>query len=78
MTITRKSKHEYQVNFIKVVNRSYTKTELKEVIAWCHKNYGDSGRNKRCKWRFGWVGKKEDSFYFRNESDALFFVMRWQ
>jgi len=71
--ITRKSKHEFKV----VPKGPYTHDDIHEIIKWCNANFGLGGRNKKCIWRYGWVERHADTFYFKHEKDALFFCMRW-
>lgn len=82
--ITRKSKHEWRVEV--PLTREITKSnqEWEDMIDWCHKTFGPGGRNKKYRWRFGWTRRARDidrlyvdTFYFRNEKDAMFFVLRW-
>lgn len=75
--IERKSKHEYRVHLSRITPKPTTVDELKEAIDWCITTFGPGGRNKKCRWRYGWVHRSADYFYFRNEKDALFFVLRW-
>jgi len=44
------------------------------IRTWCEQSFGPGGRKQR--WRFGWTGS-DNTFYFRNEKDALLFVLRW-
>lgn len=71
--IARKSKHEYRVEI--PTKKSYTNDDLYEIIHWCTQTFGEGGRNQKCRWRYGWI--KTDIFYFRNEKDAMYFVLRW-
>lgn len=73
--IQRKSRYEYKVSL--PLSKPYTREELYEVIDWCKKTFGEGGRNKKYRWRYGWVDRVNDTFYFRNEKDALYFVLRW-
>lgn len=75
--IEKKSKHEYRVILGKTSKSPYTQDELNNVISWCSETFGSGGRNKKYKWRYGWVDRTSDIFYFRNEKDAMFFVLRW-
>jgi len=75
--ITRKSKHEYRINFGKIVSKPYTPEDLRQALKWCAEVFGPSGRNKKYRWRFGWADREADYLYFRTEKDALFFVLRW-
>lgn len=77
MITVRKSKHEYRVLLDKNSKSTYTQDELKNVISWCNEIYGPGGRNKKCKWRYGWLNSAGDTFYFRDEKDAAFFMLRW-
>jgi hypothetical protein len=75
--IVRKSKHEYRVSLGDTSLVPYTPEQLNEVLEWCKEIYGPGGRNSKYKWRYGWVHRVEDFFYFRDEKDALFFMLRW-
>ena len=70
--ITRKSKHEYRVSL-----KGLATTDLHETRDWCSNILGPGGRNKKCKWRYGWTQHNDDMFYFKTEKDALHFVLRW-
>lgn len=75
--IERKSKHEFRVKLGDTSIVPYTAQGLREVIEWCTEIYGPGGRNKKYKWRYGWVHRDKDVFYFREEKDAFFFTLRW-
>lgn len=75
--IKRISKHEYRINLGDTSLVPYTPAQLREVMNWCTEIFGPGGRNKKCKWRYGWVHRDKDTFYFRQEKDALFFTLRW-
>ena len=75
--IKRKSKHEFRIGMGSTSLVPYTPEQLREVRDWCTEVFGPGGRNSKCKWRYGWVNREEDTFYFRNEKDALFFMLRW-
>ena len=76
MAITRKSKHEWQVEFGKIA-APFTNEDLKFAQSWCTEKFGPSGRKAKFRWRYGWVDRVAASFYFRNEKDALMFLLRW-
>lgn len=71
----RKSKHKYTVCLGQTSLVPYTHEDIDEIISWCIENFGPSGRNRR--WRHGWIIREKDTFYFRNEKDALWFELRW-
>ena len=73
--IKRKSKHEYQVSL--GIRAPYTPKDLQETLEWCKDTFGPGGRNKRYRWRYGWIDRYSDTFYFRRQSDAVLFVLRW-
>lgn len=75
--IVRKSKHEFKVSLGDTGLVPYTPMQLHEVLEWCQKNFGKGGRSKKYKWRYGWIHRDKDTFYFRQEKDALYFVLRW-
>lgn len=74
--ITRKSKHEFKVT-VPIGNKPVTVDDLDAMIAWCEQTLGLDGRNPKYRWRYGWIDQTKDSFYFRHESDAFMFVLRW-
>ena len=73
--ITKISKHEYKVAVPLV--KPVTVEDLDDMRKWCTSTFGTGGRNLKYRWRYGWISGISDSFYFRNEKDALFFVLRW-
>lgn len=73
--ITRKSKHEYQVKV--PINKPLANDDLQEMIHWCTQTFGQGGRNKKSRWRYGWLTRYADTFYFKTERDAMYFVLRW-
>ncbi len=75
--VERKSKHEYRVHLSKITPHPTTAEELREAQNWCTDTFGPGGRNKKYRWRYGWVQRTTDIFYFRNEKDAMFFVLKW-
>lgn len=75
--IKRKSKHEFIISMGSASLVPYTPEQLRQVREWCTEVFGPGGRNSKCKWRYGWVNRETDTFYFRNEKDALFFALRW-
>lgn len=75
--IVRKSKNQYRVDLGKVLPSPYTPAGIDEARQWCTETFGLGGRNKHCRWRYGWVYREADYFYFKEEKDALYFVLRW-
>jgi hypothetical protein len=86
--ITRKSNNEYQVVIppakkLKKKISDYNAlilhhNELQEIIDWCIENFGQCGRNYRWRYCGGNVNTHGDIFAFKNESDALWFRLRWE
>jgi hypothetical protein len=85
--ITRKSNNEYQVVIppakkLKKKISDYNAlilhhNELREIIDWCIETFGQCGRNYRWRYCGGNVNTHGDIFAFKNESDALWFRLRW-
>ncbi len=75
--IVRKSKNQYSIELGKVLSKPYTTEDKDEVMQWCKEHFGIGGRHTNCKWRYGWVDRTSDFFYFKSEQDALYFVLRW-
>lgn len=75
--IKRISKHEFRVSLGDTSLVPYTPHQVDDVLEWCKEIYGPGGRNKKYKWRYGWLHRHADTFYFRDEKDALFFVLKW-
>ena len=74
--IVRKSKNQYRIDLGKIM-APYTPENLNEAQSWCTENFGPGGKNKSSRWRYGWVEREADYFYFKEEKDALYFVLRW-
>ena len=74
--ITRKSKNEFRVT-VPCGSTPVTVDDVREMRLWCLQTFGNGGRNPKCQWRYGWVNRDSDTFYFRKERDALFFVLKW-
>jgi hypothetical protein len=79
--IIRKSKHEFRVTLTGLVTN-----DRHETKDWCTTTLGPGGRNKKCRWRYGWTQTSlspgwtqttTDIFYFKSEKDALHFALRW-
>ena len=75
--IKRKSKHEFRISMGDTSLVPYTANDLQEVRDWCTEIFGPGGRNNKCKWRYGWVHRDKDTFYFKNPEDAVLFALRW-
>jgi hypothetical protein len=85
--ITRKSNNEYQVVIPpakKLKKELWNHDSLRENhnlllerIYWCTETFGQGGRNFRWRYGGGNVNKHGDIFIFKNESDALWFRLRW-
>lgn len=71
--IKRKSKHEWQVT---MPNSKYSADRIREIQAWCTLKFGNCGRKRSYRWRFGWT-QTEDVFYFRDQKDAAMFLLVW-
>jgi hypothetical protein len=50
--------------------------ECSEMRSWCTEQFGRGGRNKQCRWRYGWVNSS-DTYHFKHEADAIMFTLRW-
>lgn len=74
--ISRKSKHEFVVR-VPMNADPVTVEDVHDMRAWCTQMLGDGGRNPKCHWRYGWLDRYYDTFYFKKERDALMFVLRW-
>ncbi len=72
--IRRKSKHEYLVTV--PVKEPVTKDDIDALKVWCAEFFGPGGRNKNCRWRYGWTERISDNFYFKSHDDAVMFTMR--
>jgi len=69
ITTKRKSKYKHKIT----MPNSWA-SDNQAIRTWCEQSFGPGGRKQR--WRFGWTGS-DNTFYFRNEKDALLFVLRW-
>lgn len=72
----RKSKREFIVS-IPTGPKPVTVDDVREMRQWCSERFGPGGRNSKYKWRYGWVERTSENFYFRKEHDAMMFVLRW-
>ena len=52
--------------------------QLLELEKWCKEMFGDGGRHHRYRWRKGWTSGKIGAFYFKQQKDAMFFLLKWQ
>lgn len=59
-----------------VVPRTVKNEQLAEMRTWCLEKFGPGGRNKKCKWRCGWL-HQTDFLYFKHEQHATMFALRW-
>ena len=57
------------------IQRIHRYSDADEVYQWCEKAFGPHPKNPDawCRW-YRYSTKK---FYFRDEQDAMFFVLRW-
>jgi hypothetical protein len=70
ITQERKSKFKHKVTFT-------TETPKRdEVHNWLYDTFGEGGRSKKLRWRYGWTAK-EENYYFKSSRDAMMFVLRW-
>jgi hypothetical protein len=71
--IKRKSKHEWQVA---IPREKYTNDDIRDIQAWCILKFGNAGKKRDYRWRFGWIDNN-DVFYFREQADAAMFLLVW-
>lgn len=69
--IERRGKSKFVVTFTRGEGSGYT-----EKYDWCVSRFGIGGRNPKCNWRYGWTDKL-DTFHFKNQDDALQFLLRF-
>ena len=67
----RKSKYKTKITVADVKG-----DKEKEIIAWCEESFGEGGRGRKNRWRFGWI-QADSTFYFKDASDATIFMLRW-
>lgn len=72
ITQERKSKYKHKIT----ITPSWAGSEHREIQAWCEQNFGQGGRSKKLRWRFGWTDKT-DTYYFKSSKDAMMFTLRW-
>jgi hypothetical protein len=70
ITTERKSKYKIKVTFTE------ERPNRTDVHNWLYDTFGEGGRSKKLSWRYGWTSTGEN-YYFKNEADAAFFVLRW-
>lgn len=73
MKVTRKGRNKYivAIPLVDISNEKHL-----DMSSWCTDQFGRGGRNKQCRWRYGWVNSV-DTYHFKHETDALMFVLRW-
>jgi len=71
ITQERKSKYKHKVMF-----EGQLVARHDEIQGWCRQSFGEGGRSKKLRWRFGWT-EKHDTYYFKNSKDAMLFTLRW-
>ena len=71
ITQERKSKYKHKVMFSGQLVAKHD-----EIQNWCKQSFGDGGRSKKLRWRFGWTDKN-DTYYFKSSKDAMLFTLRW-
>ena len=71
ITQQRKSKYKHKVMF-----NSQMVAKHNEIQDWCKQSFGEGGRSKKLRWRFGWT-EKHDTYYFKSSKDAMMFTLRW-
>ena len=71
ITQERKSKYKHKVMFSGQLVAKHD-----EIQDWCKQSFGEGGRSKKLRWRFGWTDKN-DTYYFKSSKDAMLFTLRW-
>jgi hypothetical protein len=72
MVTERKSKYKHKVTVPTDMNGDLEAT----MRTWCKDTFGEGGRNKHLRWRYGWTNK-HSTFYFKNDGDVSLFLLRW-
>lgn len=84
MKITRKNKNLFRVE---VPDYEDKRLDTIGMAKWCQTLYGEESKkgSPRFRWRYGWL--RPDSnvnglittyfFYFKEEKDAVYFVLNW-
>ena len=71
----RKSKYKHKVT-VPLSTTGFDDHKEVEMRKWCTQLFGEGGRNKNLRWRYGWT-QKDITFYFRQGKDASMFLLRW-
>ena len=72
ITTESKGKNKHKVIF----SPAWAQSEHYEIIKWCEEQFGPGGRNKKCRWRYGWTSS-DNVYHFKQAKDAMLFVLRW-
>ncbi len=67
-----KGKNKHRVIF----TPAWADCEHDEIRQWCEQTFGPGGRNKKCRWRYGWTNVG-NVYHFKEKRDAQFFILRW-
>lgn len=69
---------------VHVINLTKAKTKLKEILSWCNDHFGEVAQvnypTTAELYRVSYDNKVTGIvvFYFREETDYFFFMLRWQ
>lgn len=50
---------------------------VNDAYDWCKAQWDRGGRRLNCAWRYGW-DNQHHFFYFNQEENMTFFLLRWQ
>lgn len=62
-------------------------SQNKEIIDWCRETFGESGRDRKYRWRANWADQSTSHshnnnhgprIFLRKECDVVLFNLRWQ
>jgi hypothetical protein len=70
ITQERKSKFKHKITFTTENHRR------DEIHAWLYDTFGEGGRSRKLRWRYGWT-QKDQCYYFKSSKDAMMFTLRW-
>jgi len=72
ITTTRKSKYKIKVTF----NERHSPSHRHDIHNWLVTQFGEGGRNKHLRWRYGWM-RDDECYYFKDEKAASMFLLKW-
>lgn len=68
---------ELRIPISSILKTPYTDVDLRKFLSWLTEHYGQGGRNKKYKWRYGWISRQVDYIYFRDKTILSHAILVW-